>query len=329
MAALRLTMVLALIAFTPAASVDDQQEAPVNEEPEAGVLLLQARRELLTPDPVAANVANATLPAALANDPTYPFYHLPDDPTFNLSIEFQFLHIGKTGGSTLRNEFAHTVDLQRAEMLGHSWSQQATATCSTRQPRNKYVFFVRAPVSRYVSAYISRLDYGAPGKPGPDWSAEEKAAFEAFTSPDELGCALGSSNYTTRRAAQAAIMTIGHTSLDLERYWNGIDNLRKCSDQVWFVGRTEYFDDDLDTLRRKLGEENVMLGKGFTKLAEHTQPAKYDNLTKLSSCAVKNLRLWYHKDYEIIDYLASIGKLPASYPDEVRLADDALPTARS
>lgn len=309
---------LTLLAQVAAVSSNKQQQerscdTTLEDSSLSGVQLLQGRVNLRDPPRETSELDG---PSSVTG-----FYHLPDDTSFNLSIEFQFLHIGKTGGSSLKSEFQDAVDLNRAEMLGHPWSMKATQSCTTRQPQNKYIFFVRAPVARYVSAWISRFRYGSPGHPEPDWTEAEKSAYGNFASPDELGCALSSSNSTTRELAVQAIQDISHTHMDLDFYWNGLENLKACISQVYFVGRTEHFDDDTSELVTRLRGDGVMLPGKFKKKSEHSTPKAFDELEQLGSCAVRNLRLWYHKDYEIIDYLTSVGKLETSYADEVRRAD--------
>lgn len=241
------------------------------------------------------------------------FYHPWGDMTWNMSIEFQFLHVGKNGGRTLHAEFTQIADLNRAEMLGHTSAPQATKMCTTH--KNKYIFFVRAPVARFVSAYMWEV-LGYYGN-GTNWDGRE-----VFKSADELGCALDSPNATTRRAAEDTFDTILHAKWDLNHYWNGLENLKACIDQVYFVGRTEHFEDDVNELVEMLGREHAINASAFTPMYEHEASSKAtEKLGELGPCAVNALKKYYRRDYEIIDYLASVGKLSASYPEEIRRID--------
>lgn len=251
------------------------------------------------------------------------FFKFGGDPTIDLSLPYQFLHIGKTGGSTLKTEFAGMANLSLAEMLDHVPSGEALRTCTTRQ--NKYIFFVRAPVSRYISGFISRLNYGNPASPDYDpglaWSNEEKAAYEMFPTPDAMGCALNSSNATLRNAALTGITAIFHTGHDLAWYWRGLENLKACTDQVYFVGTQENFDEDVADLVKKLDSDNALLNTNYTAEVVRGTSDVYDPLKNMSACAVTNLRQYYREDYEIIEHLVAAGKLPESYLAEIRSVD--------
>lgn len=66
-------------------------------------------------------------------------------------MDIKILHIGKTGGSSLKQSFKYNKS--------HKYNL-SLCTHSARLNENfdgKYVFFVRDPVNRFISGFISRL----------------------------------------------------------------------------------------------------------------------------------------------------------------------------
>ena len=73
------------------------------------------------------------------------------------------------------------------------------------------MFFIRDPLSRFVSAFNSRLREGRPRYHYP-WREEERIAFAVFRTPDQLGSALSSDDPAQREQAEQAMRSIGHLS---------------------------------------------------------------------------------------------------------------------
>merc|ERR1712070_1341125 len=79
-------------------------------------------------------------------------------------------------------------------------------------------------------------------------------SFAQFRSPDELGCALNSSNVSRLRKAQEAMQSIFHVRNPMVDYFGGsLRNIKQCRRSILFVGRSEHSGEDhpklLDTLR--------------------------------------------------------------------------------
>ena len=70
-------------------------------------------------------------------------------------------------------------------------------------------FFVRDPISRFVSGFYSRQRQGQPRYNFP-WSGEEQQAFARFRTPSQLGVALSSLDADRRTAAVQAMKSISH-----------------------------------------------------------------------------------------------------------------------
>ena len=63
----------------------------------------------------------------------------------------------------------------------------------TIAPGEPVAFFVRHPVSRFVSGFNSRMRKGRPRR-NVEWSEGERWSFERFRTPDELARALASAD---------------------------------------------------------------------------------------------------------------------------------------
>ena len=110
-----------------------------------------------------------------------------------------FLHIGKTGGTAMKE--ALTPHAKSGDWLiklhGHN------VTLENVPAGEGVIFFLRDPLTRYVSGFYSRQRQGHPRYFYP-WSSDEKTAFERFATPNQLALALSDENVETRAAAQKA-----------------------------------------------------------------------------------------------------------------------------
>lgn len=217
------------------------------------------------------------------------------------------LHIGKTGGSNIKN----TLTKKNIKLENECYSVQLSQHTKTlgSEP-GCYAFFIRDPIRRYVSGFISRLREGRPlcyGKHKPD----EVIAFKNFPTPNHLAEALSSPDITVKQQAHHAMAGILHTRLDLKHYLGGKDNLLKNLDRIMFVGRLEYLDKDFETFTDILGVSKIELLKDDLNM--HKTPEQYKNHKRLSNLAVKNLLTWYKDDYELVNILIMKGFLPEDY----------------
>src|SRR2546422_4622972 len=115
------------------------------------------------------------------------------------------LHVGKTGGTALNHVLDEYQHLSRYQPVfrGHE------ATLTDIPAGERYLFVIRNPLSRFVSAFNSRLREGRPRYHYP-WRDEERVAFAIFATPDELATALSSGDPMRREQAERAMGGIGH-----------------------------------------------------------------------------------------------------------------------
>jgi hypothetical protein len=212
--------------------------------------------------------------------------------------KIHFLHIGKTGGSAVTYVLKKNLSTGRFSILIHSHK----TSFRDIPAGEKIIFFLRDPISRFVSGFYSRQRQGQPRYLSP-WSPEEKAIFERFETPDQLGKALSSAHEEDKEMAQFAMKNISHVN---ESYLERIGDPAYCRARqadIFFVGFQEQLDDDFSALKRKLKlPRDARLP--VDDVHAHKSPEGLDR--ELSEEAVRNLREWYRDDYEFIDFCREV-----------------------
>ena len=133
-----------------------------------------------------------------------------------------FLHVGKTGGTAIKHAIER-AGRSTARGGGGPWAvhlHRHGVTLRDVPDGEKFFFFVRDPVSRFVSAFYSRQRQGRPRYKG-QWSRRERVAFECFLTPDQLASALDSTNEAERASARAAMTGISHVR---DSYWKWFES---------------------------------------------------------------------------------------------------------
>lgn len=175
-------------------------------------------------------------------------------------------------------------------------------------PGERAVFFLRDPVTRFVSGFNSRLRQGRPRYSVP-WTPTEKTIFERFATPNALALALSSENAEERAAAESAMRGIRHVREHFAQWFGSeMDFLARLPD-VFFIGFQETLAQDFEKLKTKLGlPAEILLPTG--EVAAHKTPENFDR--KLSPLAVENLQRWYRDDirfYQLCQRLVAENKL--------------------
>jgi hypothetical protein len=203
------------------------------------------------------------------------------------------LHVGKTGGTALNHVLVEHAATSRYRPVfgGHQ------LTIADIPPGERFMFFIRDPLSRFVSSFNSRLREGRPRYHYP-WREEERAAFAIFKTPDQLAAALSSDDPEERAQAEHAMRGIGHVNTRYS-YWFGDEAaFRARVPDLFFVGFQESLDEDFESLKRKLGlPPRAELPRGVE--AAHMTPPGFD--TQLGETARANLERWYADDAAFVE----------------------------
>jgi hypothetical protein len=208
------------------------------------------------------------------------------------------LHIGKTGGTALNHVLVEHAEAMRYRPVfgGHE------LTLAEVPRGERFMFFIRDPVSRFVSAFNSRLREGRPRYHYP-WRDEEKVAFARFKTPNELASALSDPDSALRSEAEAAMRGIGHLNTGYSFWLGGPRSLRRRSDDVFFIGFQEQLGDDFAALKPRLGlPPDAELPRGD---AAHRAPAGLD--TGLGEVARANLERWYAEDVVLVSLCRALA----------------------
>lgn len=208
--------------------------------------------------------------------------------------QVHFIHIGKTGGTAIKEaikQYLVEADCKYAISL-HSHHFKL----SDLPNGESAFFFLRNPISRFISGFYSRQRQGQPRYFFP-WSPEEKTAFKHFSTPNQLAMALSSSNTEEKEKAIAAMKSIKHVN---NSYWKWFDNeeyFKSRLSDIFFIGFQENLIEDFEILKSKLSlPKDTKLPSG--EASAHRNPASLDRT--LTDEAIENLKQWYKDDFRFI-----------------------------
>lgn len=211
------------------------------------------------------------------------------------STHYGILHNRKTAGTALKD----ILEQQKSRTpKTHFTSFEHAMTFPrfiTEHPNSQAIFFIRDPISRFVSGFYSRLREGKPRYNYP-WSSAEKRAFKRFKDPNQLAEALSSCNPIKRYFAISAMKSIGHVKHTYQAFLGSLPFLKEKSAHIAFIGHQPEFDQDLIRLRTLLNiDEDIQ--SPDDEMRAHRNPTNLDKT--LSAKATRNLYKWYSEDYAI------------------------------
>jgi hypothetical protein len=212
----------------------------------------------------------------------------PDDGRPPLNV----LHIGKTGGTALKHVLREHQSASRYQLLfrGHD------VTLADVPKGEQFMFLIRDPLTRFVSAFNGRLREDRPRYHYP-WRDEEKVAFAIFKTPDQLAVALSSDDATERTQAEQAMHGIGHVNTPYTFWFEDDRTFRSRLEDVFFIGLQDRLDEDFESLKRKLALPEAARMPGDETVA-HKTPAGFDH--QLSDVGRANLERWYAWDVAFV-----------------------------
>ena len=212
------------------------------------------------------------------------------------------LHIGKTGGTALKAAFSQRTHCPNYIVIPHRHS----VTLRDIPKRDLFMFVVRDPIVRFVSAFYSRQRQGRPRYSFP-WSEAERGAFARFGTPNDLALALTVRDEALCAAAETAMRSIRHVQTS---YWDWFESeayFRSRAKNLLFIGRLETLSADFERLRVKLRlPASVVLPEDA--VATHRTPDGLDR--HLEPDALQALTRWYAAEF---DFLRLCRELDASF----------------
>ncbi|MDM8536949.1 sulfotransferase family 2 domain-containing protein [Desulfobacterales bacterium HSG17] len=233
-----------------------------------------------------------------------------DNPKIDVSGKevVHFLHIGKTGGTAVKYALKNNLTI-----LLDGGNDRATSIVSLsdipyvlklhcHQIRlkdipdgEKFIFFLRDPIARFVSSFYSRKRKGLP-RYYYDWHPDEEQGFQKFKTANELAGSITSEDSKISDAAVKAMKSIFHVNTSFWDWFNNKEYFLSRMQDIFFIGFQENLDDDFENLKIKLGlPDTIKLPAGDLEAhkGEHSDSEKF-----LDRKAIKNLKEWYAKDYE-------------------------------
>lgn len=214
-----------------------------------------------------------------------------------------FLHIGKTGGTAIKNAFVDRYTQRKpwlfsnknCTILFHGHKIKLTDV----PEGEKVFFFVRNPLNRFVSGFYSRK-LAATSRNG-SWSDTEVEVFNKFEKPNDLALALSSDDEMLRGLAVKGLNNMGHVRHSYWRWFGSKDYFLRRLDDILFVGRQETLNHDFERLKNIVGAD-VVLPRDDSKT--HKTPEHLDK--KLDDEAKNNLLEHYKTDYDFLNTLKEL-----------------------
>ena len=201
-----------------------------------------------------------------------------------------FLHIGKTGGTAIKEAIAHAPS-HKFNLIVHRHSFRLRDVPIGQ----KVFFFLRDPLRRFVSGFLSRQRRGQP-RYDSHWTPSEAWAYERFSTADQLAAALSSDSIQQQQAAIKAMKGINHVNRPLWYWFHNRAYLMTRKEDVLFIGFQENLATDFRLVCQLLGLDQADLPRD--SIRAHQNPTTTDR--HLSSVAEENLRKWYAEDFRLI-----------------------------
>ena len=233
-----------------------------------------------------------------------------------------FLHIGKTGGSAIKEALKRGIkeqeiykkvnrlkdgrildikdlsgEFDQIVMHGHGTSLKDI-------PETDWFFFcIRDPISRFVSGFYSRQRQGKPRYDIP-WNAKEERAFQHFESPNSLAEGLSSSSANIRGKATRAMQNIRHVKTSLSKWIVNPNYLNKRKSNLLYILEQKTLGKDFERLLQALHYKRQLNLSSDQKLTHQANTPKND--ISLSDLALQNLNNHYAKDIKIYKFLTEL-----------------------
>ena len=216
-----------------------------------------------------------------------------------LKKKVHFLHIGKTGGTVVKSVLKNNLTTGKYSIQLHPHSVKFMDI-----PKGeKIIFFLREPVSRFISGFYSRQRKGLPRHNSP-WTPEEETAFGLFKTPNELAMSLADKESINYEFAVNAFANIRHVNTQYYHWFKDSHYFQSRIDDILFIGYQETLNKDFQSLKQALElPSSAELPKDDYNA--HRNPINLDKL--MDEKAITALHEWYQEDYEFIELCQSKG----------------------
>jgi hypothetical protein len=205
--------------------------------------------------------------------------------------KLHFLHVGKTGGSAIKSVLEKYKETSKYLLVlhGHGTSLRAVPEGES------VVFFLRDPVSRFISGFYSRQRKGQP-RFYSEWTSQEKEVFETFATPDELASSLASESSENHALAIKAMSDVQHLR-HYDDWYVDFDYFKSRIDDILYVGFQESLEADFIRLREILKLPKIA-ALPDDDVGMHRNPERLDK--SISESGVIALNKWYSEDIKFV-----------------------------
>ena len=197
-----------------------------------------------------------------------------------------FIHIRKAGGTAVKDALQPVA--KRYGLILHPHRTRLADIPDD----HRFFFFIRHPLTRFVSGFYSRLRQGKPHYSYP-WSPAEAKAFARFQEANDLAEAISSEHPERAAEARAAMLGISHVNSTFRSWFSSPSELDDRASSLVMVGLQEHLAADFERLKALLGlPAEVALPQDDARA--HRNPSGINR--GLSPLAERNLREWYADD---------------------------------
>lgn len=213
--------------------------------------------------------------------------------------EVCLLHIGKTGGTFLKQLIAHNESARspRLQVMTHA----ATMASTSRDfgSNREVVFVFRDPIERFLSGFDSRVRAGRP-QYNSFWTAKEAIAFAMFPSAVELAESLGSQDPHRRSGAEYSMRSISHLVRNYGYYFASPEQFVRQQAKIRYCVELADLDTQLDQVMASLGFDSYDLPPDVPR---HGSPAP---LSQISERGRNNLREFWSEEFELYEMMKQL-----------------------
>ncbi len=208
-----------------------------------------------------------------------------------------FLHIGKTGGSAIKSALDEFRESPEYSLILHGHG----ITLQDIPNGDSVVFFLRDPISRFISGFYSRQRKGEP-RYSIKWRPIEEEIFRHFSTPNEIAVSLADEQSNGHALAVAALKSVNHFK-SYSKWYIDFNYFRSRADDILFVGFQESLDADFAQLKRILKiPRDVDLPTD--DITAHRNPRDINKFIEEKGVAA--LQEWYSEDYRFISLCKEI-----------------------
>lgn len=211
------------------------------------------------------------------------------------------LHVGKTGGTYLRN-LAHKDAYKQRNIVRCTHSDTLETTAKQYGDNRQLAFSFRDPAERFVSAFYSRQRQGRPRYQAV-WTPGEAISFRYFETPQQILADLRSHSEVSRSASYFALAHIQHIKLGYVHYFQSATRLRleHKSGNILLCVETPKISENLHRISKALRDLPISPSKDDL----HANPK---DVEKLDEAARSTMRDHFREEYEIYEAAQQIAK---------------------